>query len=250
MQVPIPLVRLQAPPLLVVDHAAAGHKRPPPKTPRQGEWALPRFGDIKTHRIGFQLDRAYHEMGHLPLRAEGEARTLGKVSAGWKLGAHGVSVANVAARKVRLGVGIVPVRVHVHGVNVIGGVAHRGLDVRTRRLEVETGEDTGDVHDVLVRVRLHVAVAGIHTGAVRIKLPQADGEQLHKLSGVVLVGHIPCCVEGLVPQRRQVHAHDRAVRHFAQQIPEVAEGVANEDVVISHPHLGVCVEAGSFRARH
>eukprot|EP00401_Gymnodinium_catenatum_P055585 CAMPEP_0117462186 /NCGR_PEP_ID=MMETSP0784-20121206/2922_1 /TAXON_ID=39447 /ORGANISM="" /LENGTH=185 /DNA_ID=CAMNT_0005255939 /DNA_START=306 /DNA_END=861 /DNA_ORIENTATION=+ len=68
MQVPIPLVRLQAPPLLVVDHAAAGHKRPPPKTPRQGEWALPRFGDIKTHRIGFQLDRAYHEMGHLPLR--------------------------------------------------------------------------------------------------------------------------------------------------------------------------------------
>ena len=100
-------------------------------------------------------------------------------------------------------------------------------------LEVEPGEDAGELLDVVAIVggdRLAVDVE--LAGAVHVQLPQADREQLHDLAGEVFVRHPVDRRVGLaVADVAQIPAHPRVDGDFVKQRPVAAERVADHGVV-------------------
>ena len=59
-----------------------------------------------------------------------------------------------------------------------------------------------------------------------MQLQQADGKELHDLAREVLVGVVAVEVIGRTPSVCEVFPHDRAVGHLLQDVPEVAQGIA------------------------
>mmetsp|Transcript_42354 Transcript_42354/g.131244 ORF Transcript_42354/g.131244 Transcript_42354/m.131244 type:complete len:230 (+) Transcript_42354:3-692(+) len=118
------------------------------------------------------------------------------------------------------------------------------LHVRARPWVLKTSQDAGKVHDVRVVVGgdgLALCV-DLH-GPIRVEHVNPDGEELHDLPRQVLVGEpLVVRVRG-APRVRQVAAHDRAVDDLAEDVPEVAKGVAHKDVVEVQPHLRLAAGA-------
>ena len=104
------------------------------------------------------------------------------------------------------------------------------------------GEDPCQRHHVGIAVGLDRSSAGVgHHAAVRSQLMQADGEELHQLAGEVLVGQAAAGgVFLLVAHVRQVQAHRRRQRDLLDQVAEIAEGLAVQQVEIAG--VGACMQ--------
>mmetsp|Transcript_44420 Transcript_44420/g.103655 ORF Transcript_44420/g.103655 Transcript_44420/m.103655 type:complete len:230 (+) Transcript_44420:2728-3417(+) len=132
-----------------------------------------------------------------------------------------------------------PLRAQQHWIDHVR-LALYVLNVGPLWLLVKACENAGEVHDVLVAVGWDgLPVRAEHLGAVRVELPQADGKELHDLTGVVFIREEPITVEGTVPLVGEVVAHDWAVGHFSQHVAEVAEGMPDENVIVVNVHLSM-----------
>src|SRR5262245_43613601 len=70
-------------------------------------------------------------------------------------------------------------------------------------------------------------------GAIQIELDEPNGEQLHQLARIVLVWpDIERVVWLTVTAHVEVLAHHRMERDLLQQLTEIAEGAAREQIVV------------------
>ena len=99
--------------------------------------------------------------------------------------------------------------------------------------EPEAGEDAGELGYFGVGVGGD-GVAGVElAGAVGVELPEADGEELHQFAGVVFIRELVDFRAGFgIADVGEVTAHDGVEGDFAEDVEVVAEGVADEDVVV------------------
>ena len=140
-------------------------------------------------------------------------------------------------------------RVKHHGVDVVGGRTPeiRG-GCRAGRLKRPAGEDFRHLGDGRLIVGGDGQPGGIEfERAVGLELIEADGEELHDLARVVLVGRgeqvALVIVGGLrAAQRAEVDAHDRAERDVFEQGAEIAEGAVHKQVVVVRHALRVVEE--------
>ena len=111
------------------------------------------------------------------------------------------------------------------GPGVVGVVAGN--------VPTEAGEDRGQPHHVGVGIGGDGIAAALQLlRAVVVELPEADGEQLHDLAGVVLVG-IGGGVAFVVAEHVEELTHHRAQGHVLKELAEVAEGVLAQHVVVT-----------------
>ncbi len=102
-----------------------------------------------------------------------------------------------------------------------------------RARPAESREHARQADDVAAVVSLHRLPVDELRRAVRVQFVETDGEELHHLARVVLVGHaIARRVLLAVAQVRQVEAHHRMERDLIEELAVVAEGVPAEHVEI------------------
>ena len=130
----------------------------------------------------------------------------------------------------------------VADVSRVAAVLQQGVGALAA-VEVPAGENARQVADVGQCVAGQLAaVGGALFGAVSVELIQADGEQLHHLTGVVFVGLAAPAVFLLIAFGVQEQAHRRVQRDVFEQLPKVAACAAHQQV----PVLGNAV-AAKFR---
>ena len=101
------------------------------------------------------------------------------------------------------------------------------------------------LHHLLVIGRDRLVLGVQAQRAVRVKLVEADREQLQDLAGVVLVGIEPQLGDRLAARRHvEVDPHGGAERHRLQQLAEVAETVLRQEVEIRRQPLRVVAHVG------
>ena len=107
------------------------------------------------------------------------------------------------------------------------------------RGEIEAGEDAGEFGDVAVVVGRDRLAAGVElAAAIGVQFPQPDGEQLHDLSGEILIGiAVDRGIRLLVAGMAEIHAHRGMEGDIEQQVAVVAEGVADQGIVVVRHRL-------------
>ena len=87
--------------------------------------------------------------------------------------------------------------------------------------------------------------------AVDVEFDQADGEELHHLSGVVLIGtDVSRPVWSLVAEHAQIHSHGRMQGHLLHEVREVSEGVSHQDIVVVRQPIGHLPQPAKLRHHH
>ena len=121
---------------------------------------------------------------------------------------------------------------------------------RDRGVEIPAGEDPRQPGDVVQAIGLLHLAGHQQRRAIELELQQADAEQLHQFTGVVLVGQrAGGGVELDVAAERQVLAHRRVGRHRLQQAAVVAEGVGLQQIEERRP-AKLPPAAGQAEHRH
>eukprot|EP00968_Pinguiococcus_pyrenoidosus_P004703 scaffold302_cov247-Pinguiococcus_pyrenoidosus.AAC.29 len=169
------------------------------------------------------------------------------------------AVADVGPVQAQDGEDVPPWREDLHRVHVVlGPLAEDVLDVGVARpLLLEAREGARELHDVGIGVGLlRRAVGVVPRRAVGFELHQPDGEELHDLSSVVLVGKERATFnlqrerDGLGAVVREHVGHERIVGDFLENVSKVLQGVAHEDVVVRHEGLVVGPLVGAVDAHH
>jgi hypothetical protein len=151
-----------------------------------------------------------------------------------------MAITHVAVVQIHLGEGVTPRGLELHRVDhVLGGVAKIVLQVAARRLQVERSPGAREVHDVVVIVGGYwLPSTVLLLRAVHVEHPKSDGEELHDLTGEVLVGVRAGRYVALIAEVGEVPRHHGREGHLTQEGVEVAQRVAHQDVVVSQVRLG------------
>eukprot|EP00968_Pinguiococcus_pyrenoidosus_P010467 scaffold825_cov249-Pinguiococcus_pyrenoidosus.AAC.62 len=214
-------------------------------------------GLVESGRVRVQRHAEHARFYEVAWRAVPEIDKLGALleeGLRRELRAQGIPISDEGAVQTGLGEDVPIVGPNAHGVDVVDVVEL--LDVLTARLADEARPNAGKRQDVIVGVGSHsLSVRVEHRRAVGVQLPQADGKQLHDLSGVVLVREDPAPAVQLVLEGPRVHecehgGHEWRVAHFPQHVEEVAEAVAHEDVVVGRIGLLEVLRAGALFVDH
>eukprot|EP00966_Prymnesium_polylepis_P121864 2817013-Prymnesium_polylepis.1 len=121
-----------------------------------------------------------------------------------------------------------------------GALFTAALEVATRILLLELRPDACVGHDVVVVIRAHRLPRGVKLQrSVRVEHVQADREELHDLTGIVLIWGGSLCIEGLAPDESQILAHDWRIGSLAQNVAVVAKRVLDKDIIPKLPDLAV-----------
>ena len=120
----------------------------------------------------------------------------------------------------------------VSGADIDAAIRPGGIAAVARNVPTEAGEDRGQPHHIGVRVGRDGLARRIQLlRAIVIQLVEADGEELHHLARVVLIG-IGGGIALVVAQHREELAHHRIQGHVLKQLPEVPECVRTEQIVV------------------
>ena len=145
---------------------------------------------------------------------------------------------NLDAVENRLGAVFMKGREEHHGGEVVGGGTPEVVHVGGIGSEGPAGKYFGDLGDGLLVVGRDGDAGRVELeGAVGVELIQTNGEKLHDLARVVLIGggqRIAAGVKGGlgVAQRGEVNAHQGTEGNVFEELAEVTEGPVDEVIVV------------------
>ena len=119
-----------------------------------------------------------------------------------------------------------------NGAVTAAGLRYHGVDVLAL-VEVIPGKNARQVADVAGSISVLLVARCVELGCtVGVELDQPDGEQLHHLACVVLVGLTPRRILFLVALGTEVIAHGRMQRHRFQQVAKIPCSMRHQRVPV------------------